>query len=100
METIKPNGKFVILKHIDSNGEHFDLILEGDLLCPTFKSFTLNFKQFERINDHRMIYLDYEGPIGKDRGSVVRVMTGFFTSNGQTIDLNNGVTIKYSFLGK
>jgi hypothetical protein len=32
----------------------------------------------ERIGDHRPAYLDYEGPVGGDRGQVVRWDGGFF----------------------
>ncbi len=96
MEKIKATGKFVVLKHSDSIGEHFDLILQGETLCPTFKSLSLDFKEFQRINDHRMIYLDFEGDIGKGRGVVTRAMNGNFAFNGKTIDLNNGMSIPYS----
>lgn len=32
----------------------------------------------ERLADHRTAYLDYEGPISRDRGEVRRIMQGDF----------------------
>jgi hypothetical protein len=40
----------------------------------------------ERIADHRRVYLDYEGPISGDRGSVRRVDRGDSVSHAYTQD--------------
>ena len=32
----------------------------------------------QKLPDHRLIYLDYQGPISKNRGSVTRVLEGTF----------------------
>jgi len=67
--------RFVILKH-DHPSLHWDLLLEvGDVLrawrlsaLPT-PGQTLT---AEPSFDHRLLYLDYEGPISGSRGRVVR----------------------------
>jgi hypothetical protein len=43
----------------------------------------------ERLADHRLAYLDYEGPVSGDRGSVRRLDTGTFKalSDSQTYAL-------------
>lgn len=79
--------RFAILHHITpANAEkpdHYDLLLEdGDVL----KTFTL--WSFPSVGvpmtaiadfDHRMIYLDYEGPISDNRGEVTRADEGTFS---------------------
>lgn len=78
--------RFVILRHETppgySRASHYDLMLEqGDVLwtwaCESLpspgKSVTA-----ERLSDHRLAYLDYEGPVSGDRGSVKRVASGNF----------------------
>jgi hypothetical protein len=37
----------------------------------------------ERLADHRLAYLDYEGPVSGDRGSVLRLDGGTFDSIGE-----------------
>jgi len=78
--------RFVILLHEtppgSSRASHYDLMLEqGDALwtwaCESLpehgKAVTA-----ERLPDHRLAYLDYEGPVSDDRGSVRRVASGSF----------------------
>lgn len=64
-------------KHtVDNENYHFDLMFEeGDVLATyQIKSIDdlLNMKGVEAINiqDHRLIYLDYEGEISNNRGYV------------------------------
>ena len=75
-------SRFVILHHRLDHGEHWDLMLEqGDVLLtwqllrdPTFPD---NFPiPARRIGDHRKAYLDYEGPLSGNRGTVRRVDSG------------------------
>jgi hypothetical protein len=44
----------------------------------------------QRIADHRLAYLDYEGPVSGDRGSVRRLDAGQYrvgpTANGRVLD--------------
>ncbi|GAA4435418.1 DNA polymerase ligase N-terminal domain-containing protein [Bremerella cremea] len=78
--------RFAILHHRTPSHackpDHYDLLLEdGDVL----KTFTL--WEFPLVNeptdaipdfDHRMMYLDYEGPISGDRGEVTQADRGSF----------------------
>jgi hypothetical protein len=84
--------RFVLLYHEcpPSFGKpsHWDLMLERDGVLLTWSLPTLpavwggevgvGFEQIgaTRLADHRLAYLDYEGPIGGERGSVTRVDGG------------------------
>jgi hypothetical protein len=73
--------RFVILDH-DWPTRHWDLLLEtGDVL----RAWRLLAEPLpgtvvpaESNADHRLIYLDYEGPVSANRGRVVRWATGLF----------------------
>ena len=68
--------RFVILRHDSPRGVHYDLMLEvGDAL----KTWALPQPPeagvemtCDALPDHRLAYLDYEGPISGERGSVTR----------------------------
>lgn len=80
------SGRFAILTH-DHPFFHWDLLLEVETVAWTWR-LTDHFgaTQFdtteqldaERIGDHRLHYLTYEGPVSGDRGRVVRVDEGHF----------------------
>ncbi len=72
--------RFVVLKHEKESGAHFDLMLEneGVLLTYCFPAFPSPGASCERLADHRIEYLDYEGEVGGDRGTVTRVEGGTF----------------------
>jgi hypothetical protein len=69
-------SRYVILQHETAGGVHFDFMLEmGGVL----KTWSLSQPPLqgveidaEALPDHRLAYLDYEGPISGDRGSVTR----------------------------
>ena len=67
---------FVVLRHDDREGTHYDLMIDrGEHLttwkCPAPPETALTSPlPCRRIGDHRRLYLDYEGPISGDRGSV------------------------------
>ena len=74
--------RFVILHHRLDHGEHWDLMLEhGDALLTwqllrepvDHNSLPIPAR---RIGNHRKAYLDYEGPLTGDRGTVRRVDSG------------------------
>ena len=80
--------RFVILRHDDSRGVHFDLMLEAH---GVLKTWALPEPprpgveiQCEALGDHRLAYLDYEGPISGDRGSVVRWDRGEYAVGEQS----------------
>ena len=73
------DGRFVILVH-DYPSLHWDFLLEtGDAAatwrlsdCPASGRII----DAERIEDHRLLYLNYEGPVSGGRGRVSRVFSG------------------------
>ena len=78
--------RFAILRHQPGANStrplHWDLMFEcGDVLrtfaCPIEPTVghSLN---IEPLNDHRLDYLDYEGPVSCDRGEVTRWDRGEF----------------------
>jgi hypothetical protein len=86
--------RFVLLYHECPPGyvkpSHYDFMLEFDGLLWTWELRELpaawggdatpnEVLPVTRLVDHRIAYLDYEGPISGDRGSVSRVMSGEFT---------------------
>ena len=73
--------RFVILEH-DWPRRHWDLMLEAGgrlrtwrLTAPLAAGAEV---EAEPIGDHRVHYLDYEGPVSGNRGSVVRWDQGDF----------------------
>ena len=63
--------------------DHWDLMLEQDgvLLTWALEELPAPGKLIPaiRLDDHRITYLEYEGPIAGDRGSVSRVLSGSYT---------------------
>lgn len=75
-------GRFVILRH-DHPVLHWDLLLEHLTSAATWRLESLprenSVISAERIADHRLLYLDYEGPVSGNRGHVTRVFRGRFS---------------------
>lgn len=81
--------QYVILRH-DHPELHWDLMLEeGDVLKtwrlpqppeidPASDETSLDLTA-EALPDHRLVYLEYEGPVSGDRGEVSRWDQGTFT---------------------
>lgn len=71
--------RFALLDH-DHPFPHWDLLLERDGVLWTWRLSALPqagvAQAAERLGDHRRLYLDYEGPVSNDRGTVVRVDGG------------------------
>lgn len=74
---------FVLLEHTTQNGVHWDLIIEvpGRKSLPTWRLRRNPLAHAgeipaEPIADHRRLFLDYEGPLRDDRGSVRRLDHG------------------------
>lgn len=74
-----PPPRFALLEHA-WDGVHWDFLLEREGVLKTWALDGIPAPGVERIGrplpDHRLIYLDYEGPISGDRGSVRRVDGG------------------------
>ncbi|RMF38605.1 MAG: hypothetical protein D6753_15570 [Planctomycetota bacterium] len=87
-------GRFVLLRHTypvsQSGTDHWDLMLEspgGDLLTWRLLALPEPFDQgaslrlpAERLPNHRLQYLEYEGPISGGRGAVRRAEAGRFAA--------------------
>ena len=79
-------SRFVVLEH-DHPQLHWDLMLEAGTILRTWR-LTAPPCHDEAIDatsvfDHRLLYLDYEGPITGGRGRVVRWDRGIFTGQVQ-----------------
>ena len=88
MENILPKGKFVILEHQGKGPTHFDLILEGQELCPTFQFEQKELISGKRIQDHRKNYLTFEGQISPEKGFVTQIDSGNFVFANNQITLH------------
>ena len=85
--------RFVVLRHElppDSpRGSHYDLMLEAGGVLQTWACEKLprlgQTVAAERLPDHRLAYLDYEGPVS-GRGDVTRVLSGEYESVTERAD--------------
>ncbi|MBZ0135596.1 MAG: hypothetical protein K8I27_04390 [Planctomycetes bacterium] len=100
--------RFVILAHTVNGETHFDLMLEvaGQEKLRTYQLARWPLEVGEscdctQLDDHRRMYLDYEGQISGGRGMVKRVMSGVWTgdivlvpTNGHAVELSiSGATV-------
>lgn len=73
--------RYVILEH-DYPELHWDLMLEVDNVLRTWRLKEILAAEqcvpAQSAPDHRLLYLDYEGPISGKRGQVVRWDEGIF----------------------
>lgn len=74
--------RFVILVH-DHPFLHWDLLLENGDVCRTWRLLAVpdsvdNHIAAEALDAHRLLYLDYEGPVSGQRGTVTRWDAGSF----------------------
>jgi hypothetical protein len=81
--------RFVLLEH-DHPCLHWDLMLESGEVLRTWR-LTAPPRPGEVVNavrvfDHRLLYLDYEGPISGGRGHVVRWTSGTYDGVVQAED--------------
>ena len=74
--------RFVILQHESPRGCHWDFMLEARDALATWSMAeppdAASAIPAEALPDHRMAYLEYEGPISAGRGSVTRWDHGTF----------------------
>jgi hypothetical protein len=80
--------RFAILLHDTPQESHFDFMLEVNgvlktwsLPCHPANGMTIEAKP---LPDHRIAYLDYEGPVSGDRGTVARWDAGTYATQAQT----------------
>jgi DNA polymerase Ligase (LigD) len=81
--------RFVILEHT-WNGVHWDLMLERGARLRTWAIDSPIVSGVElparALGDHRLAYLEYEGPVSGNRGSVRRVDQGSYEASLWTAD--------------
>ncbi|OPX24012.1 MAG: hypothetical protein B1H04_03060 [Planctomycetales bacterium 4484_123] len=82
--------RFVIQLHTTAGGRHYDLMLQAGKALATWRLETLPAElgpgqhvEAIALPDHRLAYLDYEGPISRGRGSVRIVETGSYRLEAQ-----------------
>jgi hypothetical protein len=73
--------RYVVLRHEGIPDPHYDLMWEWRRGSPLMAIRCHEWPMqpdtpFERLPDHRPIYLDYEGPLSGNRGKVSRVASG------------------------
>lgn len=85
-------NRFVILAHTVNGETHYDLMLEvaGQEKLRTYQLARWPLTVGEscdcrQLDDHRRVYLDYEGEISGGRGVVKRVAAGVWTGDLQLI---------------
>lgn len=78
--------RFVLLRH-DWPHPHLDLLLEAGPVLLAWRLFAEPvpgaWVPAEPNADHRLLYLDYEGPVSGGRGSVSRRAAGRCTRSGE-----------------
>lgn len=79
--------RYVILEH-DWPEQHWDFMLEAGPVLETWKLSAAPAPGIsipaEKSFDHRLMYLDYEGPISGDRGTVIRWDAGSYEMLSET----------------
>jgi len=80
--------RFVVLQHDSPRGLHWDFMLQQDQALATWATLQPPDADgplvAERLFDHRMAYLDYEGPVSGGRGSVTRWDQGTYQMQSQS----------------
>ncbi len=93
-------GRFVVLEH-HWDGVHWDFMLERDGVLKTWAVDEPLARGRDlparRLPDHRLAYLDHQGPVSRGRGHVHRLDTGTYESQ-QWDDTTVRVRIKGSQL--
>ena len=82
MQPATQRFRFVILEH-DHPFLHWDLLLQQGEILAGWRLLTSPatgvWIPSESLSDHRLIYLDYEGPVSRNRGVVTRVAGGEYS---------------------
>jgi hypothetical protein len=80
--------RYVILRHEGIEHPHYDLMLETSPGSPALATWRLPEWPIAaragvtRLADHRRDYLEYEGPVSENHGTVRRVVQGEWESRG------------------
>jgi hypothetical protein len=90
----EPRPRFVILRHVmpmgDTRASHWDFMLESGASLRTWALAAEPVENLQiaaqAIADHRLQYLDYEGPISAGRGEVIRWDAGQYSLENEHAD--------------
>lgn len=92
-------ARFVVLEHDHPEGTHWDFMLEMGLTLATWllprPPDSIKSMRAQVLPDHRLKYLDYEGPISGNRGSVTRWDAGTYQ-----VQSKNDTEIVVGIVGK
>ncbi len=79
---VTPVPRFVVLEHDAPQGVHWDFMLEMEGVLATWAlaqpPAAAGRIAARALANHRLAYLDYEGPISGDRGAVTRYDAGTY----------------------
>ena len=79
--------RFVVLRHDSPRGLHWDLMLETGAALATWALAEEPQRGktclADALAEHRLAYLEHEGPIGRGRGQVTRWDRGVYTTEEQ-----------------
>ena len=95
--------RFVILRHelppSQDRISHFDFMLEMGSVLRTWSHLEMPAEgttiRFDALPDHRLAYLEYEGPVSDNRGSVKQVEAG----NYETVE-ESETQLRYRLKGR
>ena len=100
--------EFVIQEHTTPEGVHWDLMLQSGEILLTFRldgppeKVLYQTVNAERIHDHPLKFLTYQGPVNQGRGRVKLTESGTYTTKHRSdsqIDLSlNGRVLQGDFL--
>ncbi|MGC4002057.1 MAG: hypothetical protein QM811_02460 [Pirellulales bacterium] len=91
---LRATMRFVVLRHTGTPtykpGVHWDLLCESPAGLRTWECqappFSMPTQLVRELPLHRPLYLDYEGPLDRDRGTVERVLAGTFEVLDESTD--------------
>jgi hypothetical protein len=87
--------RYVVLLHNCPDGTaHYDLMLEEAQHLATYRLSALPAEDspvtLDRIHNHEMRFLSYEGAVNAGKGSVVRIEAGFYSREADLITFTGG----------
>jgi hypothetical protein len=98
---------FVVLRHTNRDGVHYDLMIDAGAALATWKCTVAPETALEspmacrRLADHRRDYLTYEGPISQDRGVVTQYDCGRCRLEvGLAPDFASATCLRITFSGR
>lgn len=89
---MQKNSRYVILRHATPEGVHFDFMLESEGILSTWRidigpeDMKTTAAKAEKIFDHDLKFLTYEGPVNKGTGRVTAVDKGVYSVIARTAD--------------